>query len=198
MSAAANFLFEMWMLAKQERTWLAFLWTWKQSIAEHVNRVCYVWYVLAKLDGTVDPAKVVMMCLFHDMTEARSLDHNYTAQAYVTVDEEKILDDQTKNLPFGQDIKDIVHEYEQRESQESLLAKDADYIELFLLLKEQADIWNPNGKKRMNLYMTRMRTEVWKKLLYEITETWYDDWRIGSALGTMDKKDSKYDAEATL
>lgn len=192
MSAEANFLFEMWMLAKQDRTWFAFLWTWKQSIAEHVNRVCYTGYVLAQMDGTVDPAKVVMMCLFHDMAEARSLDHHYTAQAYVTVDEARIVEDQTKNLSFWQDIKNIVHEYEQRQSQESLLAKDADYIELFLLLKEQADLWNPNGKKRMWLYLSRMRTEAWKKLMQEITETWYDDRRIWPALWTMDKKDAKH------
>jgi putative hydrolases of HD superfamily len=57
-------------------------------------------------------------------------------------------------------IKNIVHEYEKRESQESLLAKDADYLELCLFLKEQADIGNPNGQKWLELYMTRMRTEV--------------------------------------
>ena len=195
MSATANFLFEMWMLAKQQRTWFAFLWSWEQSIAEHINRVCYVGYVLAKMDWTVDPAKVVMMCLFHDVAEARSLDHNYTAQAYVQVDEARIIEDQTKHLPFWQDIKDIVHEYETRESQESLLAKDADYLEMFLMLKEQHDLWNPSAQKWMYKYLKRMRTEAWNKLLQEIITTKYDQRRWDEAIGTLEKKDLKHSWE---
>lgn len=177
------------MLQKQQRTWFAYLGTWQQSIAEHVNRVCYAWYVLAQMDGTVDPAKVVMMCLFHDMAEARSLDHNYTAQAYVTVDEHTIIDHQTRDLPFWQDIKNIVHEYEQREWQASLLAKDADYIELFLKLKEEYDTWNQFAKKWMDTYLWRMRTEAWKKLMNDIANTmFYDRWSQ-KAIETLDKKD---------
>lgn len=183
----------MWMLAKQQRTWFAFLWSWKQSIAEHVNRVCYVWYTLAQMDGTVDPAKVVMMCLFHDVAEARSLDHNYTAQWYVQVDEERIVDDQTRSLPFWQDIKNIIHEYETRESKESLLAKDADYLELFLMLKEQHDLWNPSAQKWMDTEHNRMRTEAWNKLLKEIINTKYDQRRWDLSIVTLDKKDAKYE-----
>ncbi len=191
MKSVANFLFEMWMLQKQQRTWFAYLGTWQQSIADHVNRVCYVWFALAHLDGTVDPAKVVMMCLFHDVAEARSLDHNYTAQAYVTVDEHKILDEQTRDLPFGNAIRDIVGEYEKRESQESLLAKDADYIELFLKLKEEYDTWNQFADKWMKRYLDRMRTDAWKKLIQEIYQTpFYERWNK-AAIGTLEKKDNK-------
>ena len=182
----------MWMLAKQQRTWFAYLWTWQQSIAEHVNRVCYAGYTLAKMDWTVDPSKVVMMCLFHDVAEARSLDHNYTAQAYVKVDEEKIIHDQTKDLSFWQDIKDIIHEYETRESKESLLAKDADYIELFLMLKEQYDLWNKFAKNWMDSYITRMRTEAWKKLILEISETLFYQWWSKTETNTIVEKDAKH------
>ena len=112
------------------------------------------------MDGTVDPSKVVMMCLFHDIAEARSLDHNYTAQAYVQIDEEKILHDQTVDLPGGDMLKNLVHEYEKRESRESQLAKDADYLELCLLLKEQFDIGNPEAKTRLDIYQNRIRTDV--------------------------------------
>jgi putative hydrolases of HD superfamily len=190
MRSVANFLFEMWMLQKQQRTWFAYLWSGSQSIADHVNRVCYIGFALAHLDGTVDPAKVVMMCLFHDMAEARSLDHNYTAQAYVTVDEDKIVDEQTRDLPFGNVIKDIVHEYETRESQESLLAKDADYLELFLKLKEEYDTGNQFADKWMKRYLERMRTDAWKKLMQEIYQTpFYERWNK-AAIWTLEKKDN--------
>lgn len=191
MRSVANFLFEMWMLQKQQRTWFAYLWSGSQSIADHVNRVCYIWFALAHLDGTVDPAKVVMMCLFHDMAESRSLDHNYTAQAYVTVDEDKIIDEQTRDLPFGNAIKDIVHEYEKRESQESLLAKDADYLELFLKLKEEYDTGNQFADKWMKRYLDRMRTKAWKQLMQEIYQTpFYERWNK-AAIWTLEKKDNK-------
>jgi putative hydrolases of HD superfamily len=100
MRPVANFLFEMGMLAKTPRSGPNLLGTGEQSVAEHTNRVCYIGYVLAHLDGSANAERTVMMCLFHDMAEARTLDHNYLAQKYVTVDEAKAIDSQTKDLPF--------------------------------------------------------------------------------------------------
>lgn len=105
MKDVASFLYEVGFLSKMQRTGFAFLGTGQQNVAEHTNRVCYIGYTLAMLDGTVDAGKVVMMCLFHDMTEIRSLDHNYVAQKYVKVDEQRILDDQVQNLPFKDNLK---------------------------------------------------------------------------------------------
>lgn len=188
MTTSANFLFEMWMLAKQQRTWYAFLWTGTQSIAEHINRVCYVWYVLAKMEGNVDPAKVVMMCLFHDMAESRSLDLNYTSQSYVSVDEARIIEDQVDWLSYWDDIKHIVEEYEKRESQESILAKEADNIELLLFVKEQEDLGNPQATIRLENAIKRVKTEVGKKLVDEILQTKSHDWRLQVAVNVWNKK----------
>lgn len=189
MPTPTDFLFEMWMLAKQSRTWFAYLWSGTQSIAEHTNRVCYVWYILAHMDGTADPAKVVMMCLFHDVTEARSLDHNYMAQSYVNINETKILDDQTHDLPGWDMLKDLVHEYEVRQSLESKLAKDADNLELLLMLKEQLDTGNTHAQLRINECVGRIRTDAGKQLLEQILSTKFDNrWRI-IAKDTASKKD---------
>ncbi len=102
--------------------------------------MCYIGYALASLEGNVDVGKVVQMCLFHDIAEARSLDHNYVAQKYVTVDEEKIIHEQTMDLPFGDGIRALLHEYIERTSKESLLAKDADDLELLVFLKQEDDL----------------------------------------------------------
>ena len=74
------------------------------------------------------------------MAEARSLDHGYVAQQYVTVDEERILHDQTKDLPFGDAINTILSEYFERKTKESIIAKDADNIELLVFLKQEKDL----------------------------------------------------------
>jgi putative hydrolases of HD superfamily len=148
------------MLAKTPRSGYNLLGTGEQSVAEHTNRVCYVGYVLAQIDGNASPEKTVMMCLFHDIAEARTLDHNYLAQRYVTVDEDKAVDAQTKDLPFGQAIRATIKEYEDRDTLESLLAKDADNIELILFCKEQLDIGNPQAQDRIDITVQRIKTDA--------------------------------------
>ena len=54
----ANFLFEVGILAKTPRSGFHFLGTGEQSVAEHINRVSYIGYILALMDGTVDISKV--------------------------------------------------------------------------------------------------------------------------------------------
>jgi len=89
------------------------------------------------MHGNIDSGKVVSMCLFHDLPEARSLDHHYVSQQYVTVDEEQISHDQLLGLPGESYTKELVHEYRKRESIESRLAKDADILEAILTICEQ-------------------------------------------------------------
>lgn len=138
------------------------------------------------IDGTVDTGKVVQMCLFHDMAEARSLDHGYVAQKYVTIDEERILHDQLKDLPFGSHINALLEEYFARTSKESLLAKDADDIELLVLLKQEKDLGSTRANDRINVVAPRLRTDVAKDMWVHIQETAYDDWRFS------DKNDSRW------
>lgn len=99
--AMVHFLFEMGILARTPRSGLWYLGTGRQSVAEHINRVAYIGLTLAQMEGDVDVAKVMQMCLLHDISEARTADLNYTHQKYVTVDEEKALKDLTDTLPFG-------------------------------------------------------------------------------------------------
>lgn len=177
MKSVADFVFEVGILAKTPRSGLAFLGSGSQSIAEHSNRVCYIGYALAMMDGTVDPAKVIQMCLFHDLAEGRTLDHNYVHQKYVTVDEHKAIADITEKLPFGSHMRGVLEEYEARQSKESLIAKDADNLELIVTLKEQWDLGNKRAKDWLDSSIKRLKTEVGQKLGAQIMETPYDDWR---------------------
>ena len=135
--AITNFLYEMGILAKTPRSAFPFLGSGNQNVAEHINRTTYIGMVLAQLDQNVDCAKVVQMCLLHDIAESRSGDLNYVHQQYVQVDEEKILEEMLTPLPFANYLKAILDEYKLRQSKEAIVAKDADNLEWIMTLKEQ-------------------------------------------------------------
>ncbi|MDP4020918.1 MAG: HD domain-containing protein, partial [Candidatus Adlerbacteria bacterium] len=54
------------------------------TIASHSYRVALIGWHLAKMEK-VDPYKVVMMCLLHDVGEARTGDHNWVHKRYIKV-----------------------------------------------------------------------------------------------------------------
>ncbi|MEX1112008.1 MAG: HD domain-containing protein [Candidatus Andersenbacteria bacterium] len=175
-TAIVDFLFEVGILSQTPRSWPHFLGSGKQSVAEHLNRATYIGYVLASMEGDVDMAKVLQMCLFHDLAEGRTSDLNYVHQKYTSVDEQKAIDELADPLPFGENIRTILHEYEERESKESIVAKDADNLEFILSLKEQTDIGNTRSKTWLPSAVARIKTKSGKKLAKKILETDSDHW----------------------
>ncbi len=96
------------MLKRSPRTGYQFLGTGGESVADHSFRMTIVGYVLASMEPEADGNKVVLMCLFHDLPETRTGDHNYVNKRYTQVDEESALEDQVRGLPFGNDMKESV------------------------------------------------------------------------------------------
>ncbi|GIW61297.1 MAG: phosphohydrolase [Patescibacteria group bacterium] len=171
-----NFLFEVGILSKTPRSGFHFLGSGEQSVAEHINRVVYVGYVLSTMEKNVDTAKVLKMCLFHDLAEARTSDLNYVHQKYTVSDEERAIHDLAKTVPFGEDILSLLQEHKERKTKEALLAKDADTIEWILSLKEHVDIGNTRAKTWIPSSIKRLKTDVAKKLAEEILATESDEW----------------------
>ncbi len=132
------------------------------------------------MHGEADVGKVVQMCLFHDITETRISDLNYVHQKYVERNEHKAQAEITQDLPFWDKINDLLNEYEERESLEALLAKDADNIEFILSLKEQQDIGNERARHWLKSAVARLKTEQWIALTKLIIKTdsdarWFSD-----------------------
>jgi putative hydrolases of HD superfamily len=176
-----DFLFEVGMLSKTPRSGFFFLGSGEQSVAEHTNRVCYIGFTLANISKQkVNTAKVLEMCLFHDLAETRISDLNYVHQKYTKSDEGPAINDLTSSLPFGSKINEIVHEYETRESYESKLAKDADILELILSLKEQIDIGNEKAKSWIEAAVKRLKTKEGALLAKDIIKTDSDRWWYGN------------------
>ncbi len=171
-----NFLFETGMLAKTPRSGFFFLGSGEQSVAEHINRVSYIGFVLASMTEDVDLAKVLEMCLFHDITESRISDLNYTHQKYNDRKEKKAVNDLANSFPFGSKIKEILEIYEKRDIKEAKLAKDADSLELLFSLKEQVDIGNERAKTWIPSAVKRLITDEAKQLAEVIIKTDSDAW----------------------
>lgn len=168
------------MLAKTPRSGFFFLGSGEQSVAEHLNRASYIGFTLAQMNGTVDTGKVVQMCLFHDIAEARVSDLNYVHQKYTERKEDEAVADLVKTLPFGNTIKEIIHEYEERKTLESKMAKDSDNLELILSLKEQLDIGNERAQSWIDRALERLVTDEAKQLASVIVKTESDSWWFGN------------------
>jgi len=152
------------------------------SIASHSYRVAFIGWHLAKAEGA-DLYKTVMMCLVHDMAEARSGDHNYVHKKYVKVFDDEIVKEQLGSLPYP-GLKDLAVEYNKRKTKEAIVAKDADLLDQILLLREyewqgnkEAGIWlrGKSGQKE-NVQFSRLKSKSAKKLARAIMKEEPSSW----------------------
>ncbi len=180
MKNIADFLFEVSMLKRTPRTGLQFLGSGSESVAEHVFRTTCIGYVLAQMEKNADEAKLIKLCLMHDLQEARTGDLNYMNKKYVTVDEEKAVREMSSPLPFGDDIRQSIDEFNRCASLESQLANDADQLDLILMLKERKDLGNKYADEWISFAIQRLKTDVGRSLAEEILQTdsthwWFQD-----------------------
>lgn len=180
LNAIADFLFEVGILSKTPRSGFYFLGSGQQSVAEHINRVVFIGYVLSymhkKIGKKLDERKVLEMCLFHDLPEARTSDLNYTHQKYTQANEKKAVSDLAETLPFGAEIEKLINERNDSDAIEALIARDADQLELMLSLKEQLDIGNSRAKSWLALAIKRLKTKEAQDLAKVIIATPSDNW----------------------
>ncbi|MCF8145683.1 MAG: HD domain-containing protein [Deltaproteobacteria bacterium] len=171
-----EFMFEMGMLKRTPRTGYQFLGSGRESVADHTFRTAVIGYALASMEPEADREKVILMCLFHDFPEARTGDHNYVNKKYVTVDEEKAVQDQVQGLPFGDEVSRLIQEFNGLETLEARLSKDADQLDLILELKEQLDLGNTQAEEWLSFALKRLLTASGKQLAQEIMTTKRDSW----------------------
>ncbi|MEJ2520033.1 MAG: HD domain-containing protein [Desulfuromonadales bacterium] len=180
MKNIANFLFEAGMLKRTPRTGFQFLGSGAESVAEHIFRTSLIGYTLAQLDDAADVGRVVLLCLFHDIPEARTGDQNYVNKKYVKVDERKAIEDLAETLPFGDDYLSLQDEFLAKQSREAQIAHDADQLEMILALKEYKDLGNRYADEWYPATVRRLQTETARTLAEAIWATdssrwWFDD-----------------------
>ncbi|MDQ7782855.1 MAG: HD domain-containing protein [Desulfomonilaceae bacterium] len=172
----ADFLFEVGMLKRTPRSGFQFLGTGRETVAEHSLRCAVIGFVLARMSGELATDRVVYMCLFHDLVEARTGDLNYVNKRYVKADEEAAVSDMTSGLPFGDEIRRLTEEFNERSTPEAEAAHDADQIEMILQLKELGDLGNRYARDWIASAVKRLRTDDGRRLARSILNTDFSAW----------------------
>ncbi|WP_326697432.1 HD domain-containing protein [Streptomyces sp. NBC_01754] len=128
----AGYLLEVGMLKRAKRSgwWIAGVKD-PETIAEHSFRTAVIGSVLAMMEGA-DPAKVALMCVFHDTQETRVSDIPHIGRRYLdAASNEKVTADQLAEAhpAVSAGIGRVVSEYENGDSLEVICARDADKLE---------------------------------------------------------------------
>jgi len=176
MENIANLLFEAKMLKEIPRSGFQFLGAGKESVAEHVFMTTFIAFTMSKLNPDIDHAKLMAMCLVHDLPEARMGDLNAVQKKYVRADEKKAISHLIQDLPFGNDISALMTEFNKGVTEEAKLAYDADQLSLLMDLKALQDIGLATPPKWIEHVQTRFKTETGQKLAMSILETEWDHW----------------------
>jgi putative hydrolase of HD superfamily len=170
-----DFLNECGMLRRTPRSGYQFLGTGRENVAEHSFRTAVVGFVLAQMAGA-DASRTAMMCLFHDLHEARTGDFNYVNRIYNQSARTQALADALDGTGLGGEIMPMWEELERTETREAMLAQDADQIDLILNLKEESDLGNKYADKWLEGAVKRLRTPEGRKLAATVCETDHTDW----------------------
>lgn len=171
-----DFIFETGVLASLPRSGSNYLGMGKQSVAEHSFRVACIGHFLASLHQEADEKKVLLMCLFHDIHETRTGDLNPVQKEYCQADDQKARSDIFSELPFTNNIENMLKEREEKQSVESKIAKDADILEWIGFLVEQK--WNGSRKADywISLSLPKLETAEAQKIGKELVKANPDNW----------------------
>lgn len=171
----ADFIFELGMLRKTPRTGYQFLGSGAENVAEHSFRTAMIGYVLAQKSGA-DVARTVLLCLFHDVHEARIGDFNYVNRIYNTCNPELALEHALEGTGLRTDVVDMWRELEGEDTVEAGLAHDADQLDFIANLKEEQDLGNPYAAKWLHHAVLRLQTKIGQECAEALLATDHADW----------------------
>ncbi|MFD8802732.1 HD domain-containing protein [Streptomyces atroolivaceus] len=185
LSAVGRFLYEAGTLKNTRRTgwWMAGVHN-PESVAEHSWRTSLIASIIAKLEGA-DPAQAAFLAVWHDTQETRTGDVNHLGKKYAPAgDPQEVTADQTEGMPevLASAIRDLVAEYEAKESAEAICARDADKLECMLQGIEYKAQGYENAQRWIDNSKGRLVTETGKRLADELLEQGSLDW-LRTALG---------------
>lgn len=177
-----TFIFEALHLKRIKHEWRRLAWiNYPDSVAEHSLSAAQIWYILADMEWA-DSERVASMLVWHDLAETRIGDiHKVGARYWTkkTETEKHVLHDQCAALSFGPAIQDLFDEYEQRNTKEWRIAKDADYLEQAFQAKIYLEQGYAAAQDRINNVWAVLLTESAQYLRKHMQEAQsYDWWKL--------------------
>jgi putative hydrolases of HD superfamily len=153
------------------------------NIIEHSYRVVWIALILARKIGNVNEEKLMKIALAHDIAETRVSDLSYVQKVYTKADEEAAMRDILAETSFP-DFEQLIHEYEQRESLESKIVKDADNLDIDLEMRELEERGSKLPAKwksfRDVIRNEKLYTEAAKELWDALQTADVADWHIAT------------------
>jgi putative hydrolase of HD superfamily len=189
MKNIANLLFKANILKKIPRSGYHFLGAGRESVAEHSFSTAFIAFVMAQMIPDANAYRLIAMCLVHDLPEAKTGDLNYVQKKYVTANENKAIEHIVNRLPFGENLSDLISEFNERQTIESKLAHDADQLSLILDLKTLSDIGYEPPKKWLRFALNRLETKIGQEMARSIMETEWDAWWLENFIDSPNKKE---------
>ncbi len=138
----AVFLYEIGTLRLVQRTWRQFLAPHVANVSEHTLRVLWIALTLASYEEKVNTEKLMKMALIHDVPEVRTGDCHYVARYYTNRNDNSALQDILSDTVFQAELFALWVEFEQRESKEAKIVRDADSLDVDLEIMEQSSQGN--------------------------------------------------------
>lgn len=189
MKNIVNYIFEMGILSKEKHNGFKLIGvTDLRSVGEHALRAAQIGYLLTVLENkknntTFSPERVCSMLVFHDNGETRIGDLHKVATRYIDSKgaEELAFRDQSNNLPEEAKtaIVQYFKEFEDRNTREGIIAKDADWMESAFSAKELYDLGNEVAVQWIDNVRKGVETESAKEILDTMRDTKFTDWWIG-------------------
>ncbi|MFJ2210899.1 HD family hydrolase [Streptomyces sp. NPDC101062] len=186
LTAVARFLYEAGTLKSTKRSgwWMAGVRD-PESVADHSWRTALLASIIAKLEGA-DPAQAALLAVWHDSQETRTGDVNHLGKKYTKgeADPRDITADQVAGMPkvLADAVRDLVAEYEAKESPEAVCARDADKLECMIQGIEYRDQGYVNAQRWIDNSRRRITTPSGQAIADAVLATGSLDW-LRSALG---------------
>lgn len=163
------------------------------SVAEHVMRAAQIGYILAVMEGSANPERVATMVLIHDNGEARIGDQDKLSARYFNTkkSERDAIAEQLVNLEssIGQTWLSYFDEFENRNTKEGIIAKDADWLEQAFQAKEYVDLGYEAAQDWIDNVEKALETDSARKILKDMKNTKFTDWWRGLEKMTYKKLD---------
>ncbi|CAL9538377.1 MULTISPECIES: HD domain-containing protein [Streptomyces] len=185
LSAVARFLYEAGTLKHARRTgwWMAGIRD-PESVAEHSWRTSLIASLIARLEGA-DPARAALLAVWHDTQETRTGDVNHLGKKYAAgADPRAVTADQSAGMPevLASAIRELVAEYEAKDSREAICARDADKLECMLQGIEYKARGHEGAQRWIDNSRARLTTETGQRLADELLGQGTLDW-LRAAMG---------------
>lgn len=173
-------LYEIGCLRFIQRNWRQFLNADFANETEHIFRVTWIAMVLSKMEKKGDLGKITQMALIHDLGESRSGDVHYISRLYTVRNEVQAMKDIIGGTILEKDLLKLYSEYEERDSIESKIVKDADNLDVDFELQEQEERGQTLIKKwkqmRIQVYnqlYTNSAKKLWKSVQSSSPHSWH-------------------------